>query len=233
MNLAMANIRKSKYATLSLFIFILIAALLLNMGLMVNTHLNAFFDQKNEQLKDPHVTFVMDEGSYHSTYNEYLGNYSGIKEAETEEIIDLHAAKVIFGNGELTDSFVIFNADTKRTIGPLNLIEKLTTTSINDIYVPYIFKTNGGYKLGDDFTITYQDRDHNYRIAGFLETTMMGTNNNGVMKFMLGETAYQSLEDELGNQSKGLIISVVMEDQKQSSKLINDFFKNVKKPQLE
>jgi len=233
MNLAMANIRKSKYATLSLFIFILIAALLLNMGLMVNTHLNAFFDQKNEQLKDPHVTFVMDEGSYHSTYNEYLGNYSGIKEAETEEIIDLHAAKVIFGNGELTDSFVIFNADTKRTIGPLNLIEKLTTTSINDIYVPYIFKTNGGYKLGDDFTITYQDRDHNYRIAGFLETTMMGTNNNGVMKFMLGETAYQSLEDELGNQSKGLIISVVMEDQKQSSKLINDFFQNVKKPQVE
>ncbi|MGE8206047.1 FtsX-like permease family protein [Heyndrickxia sp. NPDC080065] len=233
MNLAMANIRKSKYATVSLFIFILIAGLLLNMGLMVNTQLNAFFDQKNEQLKDPHVTFVMDQASYHSAHNEYLANYSGIKETETEEIIDMHVAKVIFGNGELTDSFVILNADTKRTIGPLNLIERLTTTSINDIYVPYIFKTNGGYKLGDDFTITYQDRDYDYRIAGFLETTMMGTNNNGVMKFMLVENAYQSLADELGHQSKGLIISVVMEDKKQSSKLINDFFQNVKKPQVE
>ncbi|KOS71807.1 hypothetical protein AEA09_00235 [Lysinibacillus contaminans] len=227
----MANIRKSKSATVSLFVFILVAALLLNMGLMVNTQLNAFFDQKTEQLKDPHVTFQMDQASYHPAHNEYLANYSGIKETETEEIINMHSAKVPFGNGELKINFVIYNADTKRTIGPLNLIEKLTTTSINDIYVPYIFKTNGGYKLGDDFTITYQDRDYDYRIAGFLETTMMGTTNGGVMKFMLPDTDYQSLADELDNQSKGMMISVVMEDKKQSPKLNNDFFQNLKKPQ--
>ena len=66
MNLAMANIRKSKSATVSLFIFILVAALLLNIGLMVITQINAFFDQKTEQLKDPHVTIVMDQESYQS-----------------------------------------------------------------------------------------------------------------------------------------------------------------------
>ena len=42
MNLAMANIRKSKSATVSLFIFILVAALLLNIGLMVITQINTF-----------------------------------------------------------------------------------------------------------------------------------------------------------------------------------------------
>ena len=46
MNLAMANIRKSKSATVSLFIFILVAALLLNIGLMVITQINTFFDHK-------------------------------------------------------------------------------------------------------------------------------------------------------------------------------------------
>lgn len=228
MNLAMANIRKSKSATVSLFIFILVAALLLNMGLMVNTKLNAFFDQKTEQLGDPHVTFQMDQASYHPDYNDYLANYSGIKGIETEDNIDLHVAKIPFGNGELTSNFVIFNADTKRTIGPLNLIEKLTTTSINDIYLPYIFKTNGGYKLGDNFSITYQDSEYDYRIAGFLETTMMGTPNSGVMKFMLADTAYQSLADELDNQSKGTMISVLMEDKKQSPKLKNYFFSKFK-----
>ena len=231
MNLAMANIRKSKSATVSLLLFILVAALLLNMGLMVNTRLNAFFDQKTEQLKDPHAIFVMDQASYHSAHNEYLTNYSGVKETETEEIININNAKVPFGNGELTNNFVIYNADTKRTIGPLNLVEKQTTTSINDIYVPYIFKTNGGYKLGDDFTITYQDRNYDYRIAGFLETTMIGTTNSGLLKFMLPDTAYQSLADQLDNQSKGMMISVVMEDKKQSPKLNNDFFQNVKRPQ--
>ena len=59
LNLALANIRKSKSASVSLFIFILVAALLLNIGLMVITQINPFFDKKVEQLKDPHVVFVI------------------------------------------------------------------------------------------------------------------------------------------------------------------------------
>ncbi|MFJ8065323.1 ABC transporter permease [Psychrobacillus sp. NPDC096426] len=233
MNLAMANIRKSKSATVSLFIFILVAALLLNIGLMVIIQLNAFFDQKVEQLNDPHVTIVMDQSSYHSIHEEFLANYSGVKETETEEIINMNTANFNFGNGELSSSAVIFNADADRNIGPLKMIEKLNTSSTNDIFVPYSFKTNGSYELGDDFTITYQDKEYEYRIAGFFETTIMGTNNIGVMKFMLPKTSYQTLADELDNQSKGLIISAVMEDQTQSSKLENDFIQNVKESQLE
>ena len=78
MNLAMANIRKSKSATVSLFIFILVAALLLNIGLMVITQINPFFDNKVEQLNDPHVTFVMDQASYNPSYDEFLKNYPGV-----------------------------------------------------------------------------------------------------------------------------------------------------------
>ena len=233
MNIAMANIRKSKSATVSLFIFILVAALLLNIGLLVITQLNAFFDQKTERLKDPHVTIVMDQGSYQASHEDYLANYSGVKETETEEIIAMNIAKFNFGNGKLTNTTIIFNADANRNIGPLKLIEKLDTSSTKDIFVPYSFKTNGGYELGDDFTITYQDKDYEYRIAGFLETTIMGTNNIGVMKFMLPENSYQTLADELDNQSKGLILSAVMEDRTQSTKLKNDFIQNVMESQVE
>ena len=78
---------------------------------------------------------------------------------------------------------------------------------------------------------TIKTRIYDYRIAGFFETTMMGTTNIGVMKFMLPETSYQTLADELDNQSKGLIISAVMEDKTQSSKLKNDFIQNVMESQ--
>ena len=72
MNLALANIRKSKSATfLYLFLFS-VAALLLNIGLMGITQINPFFDNKVEQLKDPHVTFVMDQASYDPTLWGYL-----------------------------------------------------------------------------------------------------------------------------------------------------------------
>ncbi|MDR4887803.1 ABC transporter permease [Fredinandcohnia sp. QZ13] len=223
MNLALANIRKSKSAHISLFIFILVAALLLNIGLMVITQINPFFDHKVEQLNDPHVTIIMNEAGFNPTYEEFLADYSGVTETETEEIVMMNIATFHFGNSELTSTVAIFNAENNRTIGPLKLIEKLNTSSENDIYLPFSFKTNGGYELGDIFTITYQNKDYDYRIAGFLETTIMGTTNIGIMKFMLPEASYHTLTDNLDDQAKGMIISALMKDKTQSSKVLSDF----------
>ena len=225
MDLAIANIRKSRSATASLFIFILVAALLLNMGLMVITQINPFFDSKAEQLKDPHVIILMDEASYHSNYGEFITNYSGVTETEMEEALIMNMAKFTFDNSELTSSAAVFNADGHRDIGALKLIEKVPTSSADDIFIPYSFKTDGGYELGESFTIHYQGRNHDYRIAGFFETTMMGTTSVGIMKFMLPDNSYQTLADELDKQSEGLVISAVMKDKTQSTKLLNDFSK--------
>jgi len=225
MNLALANIRRSKSATASLFTFILVAALLLNIGLMVITQINTFFDSKAEQLKDPHAIIMMDYASYNSSYGEFITKYPGVTESETEEIIKMDTAKFNFGDSELANSIAIFNADDHRNIGALKLVEKLNTSSANDIFIPYIFKTNGGYELGEDFTITYLNKDYDFRISGFFETTMMGTTNIGIMKFMLPEISYQKLADELDKQTEGWFISAVMEDETQSTKLLNDFIK--------
>lgn len=233
MNLAMANIKKGKSATVSLFLFILIASLLLNIGMMVITQLNTFFDHKNDQLNDPHVTFVMDQESYQPAYGDFLANYSGVTESEIEDIIYMNNANFKFGNGELSSSAIFYNADDNRDVGSLKLIEKVNTASAQDIFVPYSFKTNGGYGLGDHIIFTYREQGYEYRISGFFETTMMGTNNLGVMKFMLPETSYQKLENELDSQSEALSISAIMEDKKQSSKLNNDFIKEVQQSQLD
>ncbi|MEK4628958.1 hypothetical protein MKZ17_12190 [Solibacillus sp. FSL R7-0682] len=222
MNLAIANIRRSKSATVSLFIFILVAALLLNIGLMVITQINTFFDNKAEQLKDPHAIIMMDYASYHDDIGEFITNYAGVTEKETEEAIIMNA-KYKFGNSDLTSSTVIFNADDHRNIGTLKLVEKLNSTSANDIFIPYIFKTNGGYKLGDNFTITYQNKDYAFQIAGFFETTMLGTTNIGVMKFMLPTAPYHKLAGELDELTEGIVLSAVMDDQTQSPMLLNDF----------
>ena len=223
MKLALSNVKKSKSATFSLLIFISIAALLLNMGLMVITQINPFFDQKAQQLKDPHVAIMMDDASYHSNHREFLTNYSGVAQTETEEVIIMNMAKFDFADSELTNSTIIFNADYHRDIGALQLVEKLDTPSDKDIFVPYIFKTNGGYKLGEDFSVSYQNEAYTFRIAGFFETTMMGTTSIGVMKFMLPDLHYQALVKQLDNESHGLILSTMMEDKTHATKLLNDF----------
>ena len=228
LNLAIANIRKSKSATVSLLIFILIAALLLNIGLMVITQINAFYDHQVERLHDPHVTVAMDRASYDPTYEEFMKTYPGVKEIEIEELVALDMAKFDYGDSELTSGVLLFNADRQRTIGPLHFVEKITTSSNRDIFLPYSFKNKGGYQLGDTFTLTYQSNEYEYQIAGFFETTTMGTTNLGVIKFLLSEPAYQTVASELDHQSEGVLLSAVMEDQTQSPTLQNDLVQKIK-----
>lgn len=192
---------------------------------MVLTQINVFFERKVEQLNDPHVTIVMSQANYQSTHEEFIADYPGVTGTETEKVVNMDIAKFTFGKGELSNSAIIFNADAKQKIGPLKLIEKRNISSTNDIYVPYSFKTNGGYDLGDRFTITYLDKEYQYRIGGFFETTMMGTTNMGVMKFMLPESSYRQLVSELDPRSEGIALSAIMEDQSKSSTLRNDFIK--------
>lgn len=223
LKLALANIRKSRSATVSLFIFVMVAVLLLNIGLMVITQINPFIDEKVDEVNDPHALFFTDKESYTPKYEEFLNNYPGVTETEVEEIISIPVAKFMFDDTEQSWSIFILNADGKRTFGSLNLVEKLDTLSSDDIFAPYSFKTNGGYELGDTFTITYQNKEFEYRIAGFFESPMMGMPNMGIYKFMLPNDSYEALASELGEQEEGILISTAMEDRSKSIQLSEDF----------
>ena len=227
MNLALANIRKSKSETASLLIFIIIAALLLNLGVTIVTQINSFFDQKAEQLQDPHVAVIIDEASYKPSFNEYLTKYPGVINTEIEEVVNMEVAKFNFGAGELSTNVIFLNADANRNIAPLSLIDELKTSSTNAIYMPYSFKQNSGYHLGDQFHITYKEKEYSFQIAGFFETTMMGTSNISSMKFMLSDHAYQQLADELDGFADAYMLSAIMEDPTKSGQLENDMLKEI------
>ncbi|OAB27052.1 hypothetical protein PMSD_24050 [Paenibacillus macquariensis subsp. defensor] len=229
-NLALANIKKGKSAAFSLFILIFVAALLLNVGVTVISQMNTFYDDKVEELHDPHLSIVMNRADYKEAYSDFFKNNSGVKETETESIILMNAAKFRYGDSDMNSGAALLNADANRIFSPLKLVEKLHTNHDNDIYVSYSFKSSGGYKLGDTFTLNYQDKDHNYRIAGFYEATMWGTPSMGIMKFLLPDAEYRQLSDELGETAGGNFLSAALNDQRQSTTLLNDY--NKKFPDL-
>jgi putative ABC transport system permease protein len=224
-NLAMANLKKGKGAAISLFVLIFIAALLLNVGLMVILKMNTFYDEKVKELHGAHVNIIMNHTDYKQPYEDFLKAYSGVKETEMEKIILLNSVKFHYGEGDLSISAALINADANRSLSPLKLIEKLEPSPNDDIFMPYSFKLSGGYELGDTFTITYQDLARSYRIAGFFEETMLGTTNMGIMKFLLPDTAYRQLSDELGEEAEGILMSAILTDHLQSPQLLNDYNK--------
>ncbi|WP_136608685.1 ABC transporter permease [Paenibacillus dokdonensis] len=231
-NLALANIKKGKSAAFSLFILIFAAALLLNVGITVISKMSTFYDDKVEELHDPHLSLMMKNANYKEAYGDFFKNNSGVKQIEMESMILLDAARFRYGDSQMDSGAAIFNADAKRGFSPLKLIQKLDPMHQDDIYVSFSFKTSGGYKLGDALTITYQDKAYSYRIAGFFESTMLGTPSMGIMKFILPDAAYRQLSDTVGVAAGGTYLSATLNDSRQSTTVMNDYNKKFPDPSM-
>ena len=124
--LAWANIRKSKSATASLLLLIVIASLLLSTGISIFLKMSTFYDDKVEQLHDPHISILMDRAKYDPAFERFFkDNAAVVKETEAESMILLSKVNYWFGDSETTDAAAIVNANESRTIAPFKLAEKL------------------------------------------------------------------------------------------------------------
>lgn len=225
LSLAMNNIRTNKSATASLFLLILIAALLLNIGLTILTKNHAFFDDKVAELGDAHVTVITSSSEHSREYIEYLQNDSRVHNIDIQHVMVLEGSKFRYGDADMSIHTLLVNADSDHRISPLHLVEKLESTTDRDIYMSYSFKAGADYKLGDTFTMTHHDRSYSFRVAGFFETTVLGIHNMGLLKFYLPHDTYHSLAHALGKQEEAIQISTVLEDISQTGSLRNDFEK--------
>lgn len=223
MKLSLANIRNGRSAAVALFILIFVSSLLLNIGMMIKSEISTFFDHKVAELHDAHVSVIVSNADYKQSYDDYFRTYPGVNETESEEIILMGTAEFLYGNSRLSMSMALLNEEAGRHISSPQYIEQLDERTSHDIYLPYSFKVNAKYQLGDPFILKFMDVDYNFRIAGFFETTMLGTSNMGIMKVFIPDAAYRQMSDELGEQARGRMISSLVTDMSQSAQLYNDF----------
>ncbi|MBO9599263.1 MAG: ABC transporter permease, partial [Cohnella sp.] len=200
--LAWANIRKSKSATASLMLLIFIATMLLSTGISVISRMSTFYDDKIEQLGDPHISIIAKQGHDKPDYATFFKNNADVTAVETLPVLYVSGMKFRFGDTDLTNGAVFLNAGHDGAMSPPELVEKLADVGQEDIFVSYGFKSSGGYALGDTLTIAYRNQSIPFRIGGFFETTMMGTSNIGAVKFWLPEASYMALADRLEDSAK-------------------------------
>ncbi len=221
--LAWANIRKSKSATASLMLLIFIATMLLSTGISVITQMSSFYDDKVERLGDPHINVLANQGHYRPQYEQFFKDNAAVKQVVKQRILYMSGAKFKYGDAEMMNGVAFLNADREGMRTPVKLVEKAQSGRQEDIYIPYSFKSSGGYALGDILTIKYFDQAFDFRIAGFAETTIMGTSNNGAMTFWLPDGSYSALAERLGTTANGTMLSVVVHELGKSTSLLTDF----------
>lgn len=217
--LAWSNIRKRKSATITLFVLIMIAALLLNIGLTVSLKLNSFQQEKMTELKTPEISAYFAKDDHLKEYEGLVDSYPYTESWENEAAILLADAKMKYAETDTTVAFIILNADTPRTMGLFKTTTPLESRDPNLIYLPYLFHVGSGYELGDIFSFVYNNNQFSYTIGGFIEEPLLGTLTNGALKVFLNDEGYKQLEERLGTEAQYSFLSADLTDPSKDVKL--------------
>lgn len=170
---AIANLRKNKGQTIGMFILLFMTAMFMNIGLSMYFGVGAFYDRRAEELNAPHFSTQLRENSSSTARYDFIRNFPGVAEIETQRI--LHGVGSISINGEqTTTSIIIADGTAEQAMNPPHLIGEHLPLEGNAILIPYGIFLGGGYQIGDIFTLEFADEQMEFTIAGSTEEIFFG-----------------------------------------------------------
>ena len=112
---ARANIRKSKSVSVTLVVMFLIAALLLNMGLLVAINYGSFFSSLKQELSPADAYYAIPGAIYSDEVKSYIDSNQHVKKTQANNALWL-SSRVVTGGEEKSHTILFQNMDEKREI---------------------------------------------------------------------------------------------------------------------
>lgn len=200
-----ANIRKTKGHTVSILLMFVIAALLMNSGLLVLLHFGSFFEKNTRELKTADVYYVMPSGLYTSAVDDYIRTHPQVKEMQKEEVL-WTSASIRYLNNPRDFTLIWKDADENRQLSRWKFIGEVLPADAESIYVPYVFNLDGGYRLNDRIDISVKGTLLSFTVKGFIEDVYFSSLDTGNLGFYLPHEAYQRAASILGAGSKASLV---------------------------
>lgn len=212
--LARSDFRRAKGQTLTLFVLIFLAALMLNLWLVLSFDYRQNFDRYHDRLNAEHAVFVICGNSTEMDrfLTDTLEADKETKEYSLDESI-FEAGGFDYRGSELENAFIFLEKQTAltRSVGRVEIVESGSQKS--GIYMPMYYKTED-IAVGKDIEITLGSRKITYPICGFFNSIMAGSNNCGMIELVLTKDRYDELK-EAGLQ-QATLCSVRIADKEQS-----------------
>ena len=207
--LAAANLRRHKGAGWSLGLIVLIAAMLLNLGLLGAVTCTSLIRDKISELNTQSVSVLLSDKigfERQAKIESLVADSSGITGTQKEPVLYLASAVFHYkGSGSYSNTMIFEDIYSAGNMGRFKPVGKRADEDDDSICAPYIIKTKG-YKVGDTFNVAYQGKTYSFKIAGFTEDIMFGTLDTGGVRFFLPHDAYQ----KFARQLNGTMASAVM-----------------------
>lgn len=170
-----------------------LAALMLNLWLMLATDYKQNFDRCHDRLNAEHAVVVItdEENGVRECLSEAAEKDGRTREYSIEETL-LMAGSFPYNAGEVNSNLVFLEkqAALSRSVGKVEIVEDSSYTS--GIYLPMLYKT-GEIAVGKPVRIYLSGNEVEFTVCGFFNSAMAGSHNCGMMEVLLTEDAYESL----------------------------------------
>lgn len=206
-----SNLRKAKGQTAAIIVLILLAAMLLNLWLMLSMDYKANFNRYHDKLNAEHVTLTVDDNDQKvkEVLSEELENANGVAEYYLDTCMHM-TGTFPYNGGEMNSWFVFIEkqAALTRPVGRVEIVEDSDFAS--GIYLPVLYKTSE-IKAGEPIEISIGSHTVKYTVCGFFNSVMAGSNNCALTEMLLTKDKYAELE-ALGYAPKATLCSVRLLD---------------------
>lgn len=210
--LTKSNLKTSKGASICVGVLLLVASLLLNLSLILFTDYKSNFYTLHEKNNAEHVCInVQTTDNFYDVVSDSLSNDNNVSCFEITETFST-VFHIPFNGGNFSTTGVFFNADEAlaKKVGKIDFVGE--TLDGQGIYLPYLFDVNG-YNLGDEASVSFGDGiTHNYKVLGFFNSIMAGSNNCGMTSFLLTEDIYNNMKEEVGEGCLSYFTSIRLKD---------------------
>lgn len=192
--IARANMRKAKGQTAAIVVLILLAAMLLNLWLMLSMDYKANFERYHDALNAEHVTLAADDhdGTISEFLSQSLQNDAQVKEYRLDRCMHM-VGTFPYNGGMMNGEFIFLDKQTAftRTIGKSEIVEDGDIAS--GVYLPMLYRSNE-FSVGKQIEISIGSHSVTYTICGFFNSVMMGSHNCALTQIILTEDKYAELE---------------------------------------
>lgn len=213
--IARSNLRLAKGQAAAIVVLILLAAIMLNLWLMLAMDYKANFDRCHDKLNDGHVTMAVDGDTpeLRDFLTETLEQDGRTARFRLDSCLYM-VANFAYNGGELNSQMIFLDKDTalSRGIGRAEIVEEGSYSS--GIYLPMLYKTDE-IDVGKSFELFIGSNPVTYTVCGFFDSAMMGSHNCSMMEIILTEDKYEELE-ALGYAPQAVLCSVRLFDQSES-----------------
>lgn len=213
--IARSNMRKAKGQTVAIVALVLLAALLLNLWLMLSLDYKANFDRYHDKLNAEHVTLAVDGDTdeVRDFLTQTLDGDKSVSQYRLDSCLNM-TGTFAYNGGQMNGWFVFLQKDAAftRSIGKAEIVEEGNATS--GIYIPMLYKSDD-VQVGKKFTLTIGSYPVDYTICGFLNSAMMGSHNCTLTEVILTQDKYEELAG-LGYAYKATLCSIRLNDKSEN-----------------